>query len=430
MAPAAAAPYRILLMVTGGIAAYKACFLARLLTQAGFSVKVAMTDAACRFVTPMTLQVLSENPVATDLWGQGQSRAMDHIEYARWADLTVVAPATANILAKAAVGIADDIVSTLLLAFPGPVLMAPAMNDAMWRHPATQANLKTLAERGVSFVGPADGALACGTTDTGRMAEPEEILAAVRAALVRIPVASAQGVRDGFWAGKRVIVTAGPTHEPIDPVRYIANRSSGVMGYALAAAAADQGAQVTLISGPVDLLPPRGLAGFQAVVTAKDMAQAVESALTAGADWLVMAAAVADFAPVECAPGKLKKEDLGTGWSLEMTRNPDILGEIVPALRGSGRKVDLKVDLKVVGFALETGDLEARAKAKLKAKNLDYIVANDPTLPGSGFGPGLHQVLLLGPRDLAWRSESRPKAALAAQLLQVLAAAETGTPLS
>ena len=258
------APRRVLLLVTGGIAAYKACFLTRLLVQAGFSVRVAMTEAAQRFVTPHDLP----GPDRATRWpptsgARGRASPWTTSSYARWADLVVVAPATANLLAKAADGIADDIVTTLLLAFPGPVLLAPAMNDNMWRHPATQANLATLRHRGVPLVGPGAGWLACGTVDVGRMAEPEEILAEVEADPSR---AGAGGRRDSPhprrrtlpWHGRRVVVTAGPTHEPIDPVRFLANRSSGVLGYALAAAAAPAGAEVTLISGPSDLVPPPG----------------------------------------------------------------------------------------------------------------------------------------------------------------------------
>ena len=410
---------RVLLMVSGGIAAYKSCLLTRLLVQAGFSVKVAMTEAATRFVAPLTFQVLSGHPVATDLWGEGQSEALDHIEYARWADLTVIAPATANTMAKAAHGIADEIVSTLLLAQPGPVLMAPAMNDNMWRHPATQANVALLRERGVHLVGPGSGFLACGTVDEGRMVEPEEILAAVRrlANDMGSGPAATESAASAFWFGKRVIVTAGPTHEAIDPVRYVANRSTGVMGYALAAEAAAQGALVTLISGPVHLLRPRGLHGFVAVEAAAEMAAAVDTALAAGADWLVMAAAVADFAPARPASGKLKKEDLGTGWQLDMVRNRDILAEVVPARRQPG--------LKVVGFALETEDVEARARGKLVAKGMDYVVANNPVAAGSGFGAANHQVHLLGADGMIWQSESRPKAELAGALLDQLARHES-----
>ena len=411
----------ILLMVTGGIAAYKTCLLSRLLKQAGFSVKVAMTEAATRFVTPMTFQVLTGHPVATDLWGEGQSEALDHIEYARWADLVVIAPATANCLAKAAAGIADDMVTTLLLAHDGPVLMAPAMNDKMWLHPATQANRALLAERGVAFVGPGEGFLACHVSEVGRMSEPEEILAAIREItddLATVPIEAA-AAEPGFWRGKSVVVTAGPTCEAIDPVRYVANRSSGVFGYALAAAAVAAGARVTLVSGPTALPVPRGLEELRRVESGREMADAVAESLAAGADWLFMAAAVADFRPADEAPSKLKKEALGAGWSLAMVRNPDILGEVVPQHRSEA--------LKIVGFALETDDLIERATAKCRAKNMDYVVANDPTAPGSGFGAGLHQVTLLDREAAVWASESAPKHALAAELLQRLAMREQET---
>lgn len=407
---------RILLMVTGGIAAYKACFLSRLLVQAGFSVKVAMTEAATRFVQPMTFQVLTGHPVATDLWGEGQTEALDHIEYARWADLVLVAPATANLMAKAASGIADDMVSTLLLAHDGPVLIAPAMNDRMWGHPATQANRAILAERGVAFVGPGEGFLACNVTEVGRMSEPEEILAAVREMTAELPASEETAESDapsGYWAGRRVVITAGPTCEAIDPVRYVANRSSGVFGYAIAAAAAAEGARVTLISGPVSLPAPRGLEQVVPVESGQEMADAVAAALTEGAEWLFMAAAVADFRPSRVEDQKLKKESLGTGWSLEMVRNPDILGEVVPRHRAEGSTV--------VGFALETEDLIDRARAKCRAKGMDYVVANDPTEAGAGFGNGDHRVVLLDADRTLWQSESAPKTVLAAELLVRLA---------
>ena len=410
---------RVLLLVTGGIAAYKACFLARLLVQTGFSVKVAMTEAATRFVTPMTLQVLTGHPVATDLWGEGMSRPLDHVDYAQWADLVVMAPATANSMAKAAHGIADEIVSTLLLAADGPVLMAPAMNDRMWAHPATQANLEILTGRGVRCVGPDSGWLACGTVSEGRMAEPEEILAAVREMAAELPAPAdapaALPTPTGYWAGRRVVITAGPTHEPIDPVRYVANRSTGTMGYALAAAAVTAGARVTLISGPVDLLPPRGLADLRRVQTAREMADAVGQAV-ADADWLIMSAAVADFAPVNTAAHKLKKDTLGETWQLDLSRNPDILGEVVPARKAPG--------LQVVGFALETEDVTARATAKLKAKQMDFIVANNPAAAGSGFGNSPHRVTLLGAAGEIWASESTAKSRLARDILDQLAAAQ------
>jgi phosphopantothenoylcysteine decarboxylase/phosphopantothenate--cysteine ligase len=403
--------------------------------QAGLSVKVAMSEAAQRFVAPLTFQVLSGHPVASDLWGEGQGEAMDHIEYARWADLAVVAPATANTLAKAAHGIADDIVTTLLLAYPGPLLLAPAMNDNMWRHPATQANLALLRERGAAVVGPGAGDLACGTVDVGRMAEPEEIVAAVRRLLAAAPARDERSEKDERdedgtaaptagrttpqptvdppWRGRRVVVTAGPTHEPIDPVRYLANRSGGTLGYALAAAAAAAGAEVTLVSGPAAELPPRGLAELVRVETAAEMAAAVATALDAGADWLIMAAAVADFTPREPAAGKIKKEQQGESWSLALTRTPDILGSVVPQHRAEGTRV--------VGFALETADrpedLIAAAQAKLASKQVDFVVANDPTGAAGTFGPGRHRIHLVGPQGEIWTSERLPKPVLAAELI-------------
>jgi phosphopantothenoylcysteine decarboxylase/phosphopantothenate--cysteine ligase len=424
-------PNRVLLLVTGGIAAYKACLLTRLLVQAGLAVKVAMTEAAQRFVTPLTFQVLSGHPVTGDLWGDGQGAAMDHIDRALWADLVVVAPATANLLAKAAHGIADDVVTTLLLAYPGPLLLAPAMNDNMWRHPATQANLATLVDRGARVVGPGSGDLACGTVDVGRMAEPEEILAAVKAALHDLPAggATAAGAAPAgaapvgdtaagalpLWRGRRVVVTAGPTHEALDPVRYLANRSSGAFGHAIAAAASRAGAEVTLISGPTDRVPPRGLARLVRVESAAEMAAAVAAALDAGCDWLIMAAAVADFAPAQAATAKLKKADQGATWSLELVRTPDILGEVVPQHRAP--------DTRVVGFALETEELLPRARQKLAGKHLDFVVANDPTGAAGSFGDGPHRVTLLGPEGEIWSSELAPKPLLAAELLVRLAAA-------
>ena len=277
----------VLLLVSGGIAAYKACYLTRLLRQAGLAVKVAMTDAAQRFVSPMTFQVLSENPVASDLWGEGQSHALDHVAYARWAQVAVIAPATANLLAKLACGIADDICSTLLLAHPGPVIAAPAMNDNMWAHPATRANLALLRERGVVIVEPQEGWLACGVESKGRLAEPEAVLAAIERALAGMdppiettdPVsAQAPAEPDAldetarrFWAGKRVVVTAGPTREAIDAVRFLGNHSTGVMGTALARRLVKLGAEVTLIAGPGTVAPPAGLSGLHPVTSASQI---------------------------------------------------------------------------------------------------------------------------------------------------------------
>lgn len=403
----------VLLLVSGGIAAYKACSLTRLLRQAGFAVKVAMTAAAQRFVTPMTFQVLSENPVATDLWGEGQSHALDHIEYARWADLAVIAPATANLLAKLTHGIADDIVSTLLLAHPGPVIAAPAMNDNMWAHPATRQNLDTLRLRGVHLIEPGEGWLACGIESKGRLAEPEDIVAEVERVL------DVADPSRPFWRGQRVVVTAGPTREAVDAIRFLSNRSTGTMGTALAARLAQLGAQVTLVAGPGSVPAPDGLASVHAVTTASEMAAAVAHALDAGADWLFMAAAVADYTPREVAPGKVKKEQQGDVWRLELVRTADILRDVV-APRRQG--------LRVVGFALETDQLLERAQAKREAKQMDWIVANDPTAEGGAFGDAPHRVHLVGPVGPIW-SNDQPlgKAELAAELLRRLATAEGTT---
>ncbi|MCP4293761.1 MAG: bifunctional phosphopantothenoylcysteine decarboxylase/phosphopantothenate--cysteine ligase CoaBC [bacterium] len=418
---------RALLMVSGGIAAYKACFLARLLLQAGFSVKVAMTEAATRFVTPITFEALTGHSVATDLWGEGQSEALDHIEYARWADIAIVAPATANTMAKATHGIADDIVSTLLLAFGGPVLMAPAMNDNMWRHPATQANLQTLHDRGVATVGPGDGWLACGTISEGRMSEPEDILAAALEMAGSLkglrpdqhPRQEPSSIQSGFWTGKKVLVTAGPTFETIDAVRFLGNRSTGAMGFALASALIQSGAQVHLVAGPTAMLPPRGLVQTDRIQSACEMADAVATGLQAGCDWLFMSAAVADFAPKEIVDGKIKKESMQGHWSLDLQGNPDILAEVVPVHRTD--------ETKVVGFALETEDVLNRAASKRQAKNMDYIVANNPTAEGAGFGGVNHQVTLLGSDGVVWQSDSVAKSKLAWGILNNLADNEKDT---
>lgn len=402
----------VLLLVSGGIAAYKACYLTRLLRQAGLAVKVAMTDAAQRFVSPMTFQVLSENPVASDLWGEGQSHALDHIEYARWADVAVIAPATANLLAKLAHGIADDICSTLLLAHPGPVIAAAAMNDNMWAHPATQANLALLRDRGVHLIEPTEGWLACGVESKGRLAEPEQVLAEVErvlAAKAGQPGAPAHR----FWAGRRVTITAGPTHEAIDAVRFVGNRSTGTLGAALAATLLGWGAEVTYIHGPGAAIPTGGPARLRPVTSAAEMAQAVADALAAGCDWLLMAAAVADYAPQAPAAGKIKKEAQGEAWSLDLVRTPDILREVV-APRREG--------VTVVGFALETDRLLENARTKLVAKGLDWIVANDPTGAGGSFGDGPHTVHLVGPGGEVWRNQQPlPKRELAPLLLAELA---------
>jgi len=344
---------RVLLIVAGGIAAFKAAELIRLLRRAGCGVTCVLTGNGGQFVTPLTLQALSESKVYSALFSLTDENEMGHIELSRAADLLVVAPATANILAKMAGGLADDLASTVLLATDKPVLVAPAMNVRMWLHPATQANMAVLKGRGVLDVGPNEGAMACNEFGFGRMAEPVEILAAIEAAL-----------SDGPLTGRHVIVTSGPTHEPIDPVRYLANRSSGRQGHAIAAALAALGARVTLVSGPVSIPDPAGVE-MRRVETAAEMLAACQAALPA--DAAIFAAAVADWRVANTSAGKIKKGEATP--SFELVPNPDILATIAAAGPARPRLV--------VGFAAETDDLMTNAQGKLRRKNADWIVAND-----------------------------------------------------
>jgi phosphopantothenoylcysteine decarboxylase/phosphopantothenate--cysteine ligase len=348
----------VLLIVGGGIAAYKSLELVRLLIRAGIGVRAILTEAGAQFVTPLSLSALSGQPVYQALFSLTDEAEMGHIQLSRSADLVVVAPATADLMAKAAQGLAPDLATTALLATDKPVLMAPAMNVRMWQHPATQRNLATLTADGVSFVGPDDGAMACGEFGPGRMAEPEAILAAILARL--------DDTADRPLAGKRVLVTAGPTHEPIDPVRYIANRSSGKQGYALAAALAALGAEVTLVSGPTALSAPAGVRRV-AVETARQMLDACRAALPA--DAAVMVAAVADWRPTSPAPLKVKKGEAAAPPALTLEENPDILATL--------SRPGLDRPRLVVGFAAETNDVIPHAVAKRARKGCDWIVAND-----------------------------------------------------
>ena len=376
---------RILLIVGGGIAAYKSLDLIRRLRERGAAVRVVMTAAAKQFVTPLSAASLSGDLVYEDLFSLTGEATMGHIELSRDADLVVVAPATAGLLGKLANGLADDLASTLLLATDKRVLAAPAMNLRMWLHPAMQRNMERLRQDGVRFVGPADGAMACGEFGPGRMAEPLDIVAAVEAAIeagTLVPLPSEvlglqSGQPGGALQGRRVVVTSGPTHEPIDPVRYIANRSSGRQGHAVAAAAAAAGADVVLVAGPVALADPPGLTTVH-VETALDMQAAVERALPA--DIFIAAAAVADWRPLDFASGKLKKTDGTLERALELQQNPDILA-------GIGRRTIGRPRL-VVGFAAETDHVLAYATGKLDAKACDMIVANDVS-PRSGIMGGL-----------------------------------------
>ena len=352
---------RILLIIAGGIAAYKTLELIRRLRGEGAAVRCVMTAAARQFVTPLSVAALSEDKVYGDLWSLTDESEMGHIRLSREADLIVVAPATADLMARMAAGMADDLAATALLASDKPVLMAPAMNAQMWAHPATQANLATLAARGVLQVGPGAGELACGEIGYGRMAEPAEILDAV----------SRFFMADRRLAGRRALVTSGPTREPIDPVRYISNHSSGKQGHAIAAALAALGAETVLVSGPTQEPTPAGVR-LVAVESAVEMLAASEAALPV--DVAVMAAAVSDWRVEAVAAQKLKKDGKGVP-TLRLTENPDILATV--AARRNDRPA------LVVGFAAETENVVANARAKLARKGCDWILANDVS-PGTG----------------------------------------------
>ena len=359
---------RIVLGVTGSIAAYKAADLCSKLRQAGAEVEVVMTPAATQFVTPLTFQSITGRAVVVDMFRAGEAEA--HIEVARRADALVIAPATADCLANLAHGQTPDMVTLTALATTAPILLAPAMDSQMWANPATQANVETLRARGFAFVGPMDGRLATGRMGAGRVAEPSQVLGALRALL---------GQRGGDLAGRNIVVSAGPTQEPIDPVRYVGNRSSGKMGFAIAEAARDRGARVTLVAGPVALETPHGVERID-VHTVAEMLAALQTA-TAASDALIMAAAPADFRPAHPAAHKLKKTDGQETMTVELAKNPDILA----TLPGGGVRV---------GFAAETQDLAAHAKQKLVGKRLHFIVANDVSAAGSGFATETNEVTI------------------------------------
>ena len=361
----------VVLGVTGCIGAYKACEVLRELQRRDVDVRVVMTAAATRFVTPMTFEALSRHPVFHDQWALGASGEIPHISLADEADLLLVAPATANIVGKFARGIADDALSTLYLATRAPVVIAPAMNVNMFEHPAVQENLATLRARGTSVVEPGEGYLACGWLGKGRLAEVGEIVEAALSVLRRR--------RD--LEGETVLVTAGPTVEDIDPVRFVSNRSSGKMGYRLAEAARDRGARVILVSGPTSLAAPHGVE-VVGVRSAEEMQRAVADRVFS-ATVVIAAAAVSDYRPAETSASKVKKTDGGA--TLALVRTPDIL-------KGLGEAKGGRV---LVGFAAETEDLVANARKKLEAKNLDLIVANDVTAPGTGFGGDTNAVALV-----------------------------------
>jgi phosphopantothenoylcysteine decarboxylase/phosphopantothenate--cysteine ligase len=352
---------KILLGVTGGIAAYKSVFLLRLLRNEGARVKVVMTESACEFVAPLTFEALSENTVHVRMFGAGTERdtvsPIEHIDLAKWPDLALIAPSTTNTIAKFALGGADDLLSTVVSAYDGPVVLAPAMNDVMWRNPSTQSNLRTLTGRGFRVVPPESGQLACGYESEGRMAEPERIVDFVKT------------VCNSGFAGLKVLVSAGGTMEDLDPVRVISNRSSGRMGFALAEAARDRGAEVTLVAASVSVPPPVGVRLIR-VRTSADMSKALRERFPQ-CDILIMAAAVSDFRMKSPLANKKK----GNTWTLELTRTEDILESL-------GR---MKKAQYIVGFALETENIEENAEQKRLKKNCDLMVVNNPLEPGAAF---------------------------------------------
>lgn len=404
---------RILLIIGGGIAAYKSCELVRLLRKQGMAVTCVLTDGGAQFVSPLSLAALSENKVYTALFDLKDEVEMGHIQLSRQADLVVVCPATADLLARMAGGLANDLATTLLLATDKPVLAVPAMNVRMWLHPATQRNVATLKGDGISIMDPDEGAMACGEFGPGRLPDPEAIAARILTELEQAKGAAAFTSQPDFSSdnhrplyGKHILITAGPTHEPIDPVRYIANRSSGKQGYAIAAAAADAGAKVTLVSGPVNLPTPPGVTRVD-VESAREMAAAVDAALPA--DAAIMVAAVADWRAAEAADKKIKKDGSGNVPPLALAENPDILATLAKSP---------KRPLLLVGFAAETNDVIAHAQAKLARKGCDWIIANDVAAdPMGGDANRVHLVTASGVDS--W--DRLPKDAVARQIIAKVA---------
>ncbi|AIF46266.1 bifunctional phosphopantothenoylcysteine decarboxylase/phosphopantothenate--cysteine ligase CoaBC [Dyella japonica] len=387
---------RILLGVSGGIAAYKSCELVRRLRDLGAEVRVVMTENAAHFVSATTFQALSGQPVRSSLWDAEAEAAMGHIELARWAERIIIAPASADLIARLAHGMANDLLTTVCLASAAPLYVAPAMNQQMWAHPAVQANVDTLRQRGVHLLGPASGDQACGDIGSGRMLEPLELREAMVASF---------GVQE--LRGLKVVVSAGPTYEDIDPVRFIGNRSSGRMGFAVAEAAAQAGAEVTLVAGPVSIATPPGIARRIDVRSAAQMRDAVVTA-SAGADIYIAAAAVGDYRPAEVADHKLKKSD-GAPLELRLTENPDILVTLAAQT----------VRPFLVGFAAETHDVERYAQDKLKRKGLDMIAANQVG-GGLGFEAADNALTLYGPEG-AIELPRASKTELARQLVAKVA---------
>lgn len=389
---------KIVLGVTGGIAVYKAVDLVSRLRKQGAEVRVVMTDHAKEFVTPLTFKEISGNKVAVSMWESNQEFNVEHIALANWADVFIVAPATANIIAKMACGIADDLLSTTLLASQAPIIVCPAMNTGMYNHPATQENLGKLQSRGVTIMPPAVGMLACGVSGPGRLPEPQQIVEFVKDFFAK---------REGDLRGLKVLVTAAGTREPIDPVRFVGNRSSGKMGYAIAQIAAERGADVLLVTGPSALPIPPNVA-YQKVETTGEMLAACLEAYDK-ADIVIKAAAVADYRPHDVAAQKIKKKT-DDALTVVMDKNPDILKEL-----GARKKQQI-----LVGFAAETQNLLENAREKIVKKNLDMIVANDVTAAGAGFNADTNIVKFLFPDGRVCSLEQMPKTAVAEKLLDTV----------
>ena len=366
----------ILLGVTGGIAAYKSAEIVRHLKKSGASVRVVMTRSAEEFITPLTLQALSGNRVSTELLDAEAEAAMGHIELAKWADGILIAPATANTIARLSSGRGDDLLSTVTLAFDGPISVAPAMNQAMWRDERTQENLKKLIDQDFGICGPGSGEQACGDVGLGRMLEPLDILDMFSLSF-----------NEGTLSGKKILITAGPTQEPIDPVRFITNRSSGKMGYSLVEAALESGANVTLISGPVNIEPPSNC-NFVSIKTAEEMYDAVMHHIS-GMDVYIGTAAVSDYSPAQASDSKIKKDGSNSPMVLELKENQDILKSVS----------ELEQRPYVVGFAAETNDLIKNAEKKLSNKNLDLIIANDVSNKDIGFDSDDNEVTLITEKE-------------------------------
>jgi phosphopantothenoylcysteine decarboxylase/phosphopantothenate--cysteine ligase len=387
---------KIVLGISGGIAAYKTPDLVRRLRDAGADVRCVLTPNAARFVSPLALAAVSEHGVIVDQWGDANSGGVDHIELARWSELLLIAPATANIIAKLAVGIADDALSTYAIAHRGDIVVSPAMNTFMLQHETVQQNIATLIRRGLDVIEPDEGLLACGDEGAGRMPDAAVLVERVQ-----------QHFRSRDLTGRTVLVTAGPTREPIDPVRYMSNRSSGKMGYAIAEAARRRGATVTLVSGPTSLIAPAGVA-FTRINTAAEMHEAVMQTLPAQ-QIVIKAAAVADYAPVAAADQKIKKES-SAGLTLAFKKNPDILSDIASA---TPRPF-------VVAFAAETENVEANAREKLMRKNADLVVANDVADSSIGFDSDQNEVIVIGRDGSTTKIEKAAKITVANKILDLV----------